>query len=91
MFALDLIQVWSQCTLPFIKEELSLNLTQLSEIAGIVFFGALISKFISGPLMNLSRKNVLAEAFLFTVSMVLMMFSNTYITLCYQCFYKEYQ
>lgn len=70
-------------TLPVIKDELSLNLTQLSEIAGIVFFGALISKLISGPLMDfLSRKNVLAfGAFLFTVSMVLMMFSNTYTTL----------
>lgn len=44
-------------TLPVIKDELSLNLTQLSEIAGIVFFGALISKLISGPLMDfLSRK-----------------------------------
>ena len=32
----------------------------------------------------LSRKNVLAEAFLFTVSMVLMMFFNTYTTLLLQ-------
>lgn len=70
-------------TLPVIKEELSLNLTQLSEIAGIVFFGALLSKLISGPLMDIfSRKNILAfGAFLFTVSMILMMVSNTYTTL----------
>lgn len=39
----------------------------------------------------LSRKNVLVEVLLFTVSMVLMIFSNTYTTLCYQYFYKEYQ
>ncbi|AXH32688.1 MFS transporter [Francisella opportunistica] len=70
-------------TLPMIKSELSLNLTELSEIAGIVFFGALFSKFTSGPLMDfLSRKNVIAfGAFLFTTSMILMMFSNTYTTL----------
>ena len=47
-------------TLPVIKDELSLNFTQLSEIAGVVFLGALISKLISGPLMDfLSRKNVI--------------------------------
>ncbi|GAB4221821.1 MAG: sugar porter family MFS transporter [Francisella sp.] len=70
-------------TLPFIKKELSLNITQLSEIAGIVFFGALLSKLISGPLMDIfSRKNILAlGSFLFTVSMFLMMLSETYTTL----------
>ncbi|MDE5014828.1 MFS transporter, partial [Francisella tularensis subsp. holarctica] len=70
-------------TLTVLTDEISLNLTQVSEIAGIVFFGALISKLISGPFMDfLSRKNVLAfVAFLFTVSMVLLMFSNTYTTL----------
>ena len=70
-------------TLPIIKTELSLNLIQLSEIAGIVFFGALLSKLVSGLLMDImSRKNVISlGAFLFTVSMVLMMLSNTYITL----------
>ncbi|MGQ4001560.1 MFS transporter [Francisellaceae bacterium CB299] len=70
-------------TLPIIKTELSLNLIQLSEIAGIVFFGALLSKLVSGFLMDiLSRKNVITlGAFLFTVSMVLMMLSNTYVTL----------
>lgn len=70
-------------TLPVIKNELSLNFTQLSEIAGIVFFGALLSKLISGPLMDfLSRKNVIAlGAFVFTLSMILMMISTTYTTL----------
>ncbi|MDE5019035.1 MFS transporter, partial [Francisella tularensis subsp. holarctica] len=58
------------------------NHTQLSEISGIVFIGALISKLISGALMDfLSRKNFLEfVAFLFTVSMFLMMFTNTYTT-----------
>lgn len=70
-------------TLPVIKKELALNLTQLSEIAGIVFFGALLSKLISGPMMDfLSRKNVIAlGSFLFTTSLILMMLSDTYITL----------
>ncbi|API86335.1 MFS transporter [Francisella uliginis] len=70
-------------TLPVIKNELLLNFSQLSQIAGIVFFGALLSKLISGPLMDfLSRKNVIAfGAFLFTISMVLMMLSNTFVTL----------
>ncbi|MFT4694042.1 MAG: SP family galactose:H+ symporter-like MFS transporter [Francisella sp.] len=31
-------------TLPIIKAELSLDLIQLSEIAGVMFFGALLSK-----------------------------------------------
>ena len=52
-------------TLPIIKTELSLNLIQLSEIAGIVFFGALLSKLVSGllmdcllsPLLSLDPKN----------------------------------
>ncbi|BCD91447.1 hypothetical protein fh0823_15860 [Francisella halioticida] len=70
-------------TLPVIKDELLLNFSQLSEIAGIVFFGALLSKLISGPLMDfLSRKNVIAfGSFLFTISIVLMMLSNTFVTL----------
>lgn len=70
-------------TLPVIKHELSLNFTQLSEIAGIVFFGALLSKLISGPMMDfLSRKNVIAlGSLLFTTSLILMMLSNTYATL----------
>ncbi|AXA33370.1 MFS transporter [Francisella adeliensis] len=70
-------------TLPAIKQELSLNYVQLSEIAGIVFFGALISKLVSGILMDfLSRKNVIAiGSFVFSVSMVLMILSDTFTTL----------
>ncbi|AIT09994.1 MFS transporter [Candidatus Francisella endociliophora] len=70
-------------TLPVIKNELSLDFTQLSKIAGIVFFGALLSKLVSGPLMDyLSRKNVISlGSFLFTISLVLMIISGTYTTL----------
>ena len=70
-------------TLPVIKAELSLDLIQLSEIAGIVFFGALLSKLVSGFLMDImSRKMVISfGAFLFSISLVLMMLSNTYTTL----------
>ena len=70
-------------TLPVIKAELSLDLIQLSEIAGIVFFGALLSKLVSGFLMDImSRKMMISfGAFLFSISLVLMMLSNTYTTL----------
>ena len=70
-------------TLPVIKAELSLDLIQLSEIAGIVFFGALLSKLVSGFLMDImSRKTMISfGAFLFSVSLVLMMLSDTYTTL----------
>ena len=57
-------------TLPVIKAEFSLDMVQLSEIAGMVFFGALLSKLISGFLMDMiSRKNVISLGAFFVYSL----------------------
>jgi sugar porter (SP) family MFS transporter len=70
-------------TLPLIERELDLNALQLSQIAGVVFFGALISKLISGFLMDFfGRRNTISlGAFLFAISIVLMILSESYTTL----------
>ncbi len=53
-------------TLPVIKVKLSLGVVELSDIASIVFFGVLLSKLVSGFLMNiLSRKNVISSKHVF--------------------------
>ncbi|APC97555.1 MFS transporter [Francisella frigiditurris] len=70
-------------TLPLIEQELMLSPLQLSQIAGVVFFGALISKFISGFLMDLfGRRNTISlGSFLFAISIVLMILSQSYMSL----------
>ena len=70
-------------TLPLIKNEFKLDNMHLSNIAGIVFVGMLCTKFFSGFLMDLiGRRRMLSlGSLLFTIAMVNMAYSDTYLSL----------